>query len=110
MVRLAIAALVEGNLGLKTYQSLAEEFHKLIASYRSGLTDLAHLSQRSETLIEAMCPNLTTDTFSQAMNCVYLIEDVNALVLDEGRRVTDTEQSEINAQLKALEHFLLQTQ
>lgn len=108
MVRQAIAAFLEGNLELKTYQSLAEELRKLITTYRSGSSDLAHLSQRSETLIEAIRPHLTADMFSQAINYVYLIEEMNALVLDENRRVTDMEQHEIFTQLIKIENLLLQ--
>lgn len=91
---------------MKTNQLLSDELHKLLASYRGGLSDLAHLSQRAETLIEEIRPHLSADTFSQAMNCVYLIEEINALVLDESRRVTDSEQNEIHTQLTILESIL----
>jgi hypothetical protein len=90
---------------LKTDQFLSEDLCKLIASYQEGSTDLAHLSQRAETLIEAMRPNLPADTFSKAINSVYLIEDINALVLDESRQVTAGERQDIHAQLSMLENL-----
>jgi hypothetical protein len=90
---------------LRNNQLLTGELHKLIASYRDGSSDLAHLSQRAETLIEETRPNLLADNFSQAMNCVYLIEEINALVLDESRQVTDIEQRDICTQLTILENL-----
>ena len=90
---------------MKTTQSLSEDLHRLIASYHEGSSDLAHLSQRAETLIEAMRPNLQADAFSMAMNSVYLIEDINALVMDESREVTVVEQQAIHAQLSVLENL-----
>jgi hypothetical protein len=106
MGRLAARAFLNGDIELKTNQLLSDELHKLLASYRGGTSDLARLSQRAETLIEEIRPHLSTDTFSQAMNCVYLIEEINALVLDESRRVTDSEQHEIHTQLTILESIL----
>lgn len=106
MAHLAIRVFLNGDIELKTNQFLTEELRKLIASYRGGSSDLAHLSQRAETLIEEIRPNLLGDTFSQAMNCVYLIEEINALVMDEGRPITDTEQHDIGTQLSILENLL----
>jgi hypothetical protein len=105
MGRLATRAFLNGDIELKNNQLLTDELHRLIASYRGGSSDLAHLSQRAETLIEETRPNLLADTFSQAMNCVYLIEEINALILDESRRVTDTEQHDIHTQLTILENL-----
>lgn len=79
---------------------------RLIDSYYDGSSDLAHLSQRAETLIEAMRHHLPADNFLKAMNCVYLIEDINALVMDENRKITTVEQHDINAQLSILENLL----
>lgn len=90
---------------MKTTQFLSEELCKLISSYHEGSSDLAHLSQRAETLVEAMRPNLLADTFSKAMNSVYLIEDINALVMDESRQVTAGELHDVHAQLSMLENL-----
>lgn len=91
---------------MKKNQLLSEELHRLIVSYHDGSSDLAHLSQRTETLIEAMRPHLLADTFLKAMNCVYLIEDINALVIDENRQITAVERHDIHAQLSILENLL----
>jgi len=53
-----------------------------------------------------MRPHLLADTFLKAMNCVYLIEDINALVMDENRQITAVERHDIHAQLSILENLL----
>ena len=105
LVHPVIRAFPSGDLELNINQTLTEELHKLIASYRAGTSNLAYLSQRIETLIEAMRSNLSADTFSRAINSVYLIEEINALVLDESRRTTDIEQHDIHTQLEKIEYL-----
>jgi hypothetical protein len=99
--------VLDGGVQLEITQVQKQELQNLITSYRNGSSDLAHLSQRIEILIEAMQSTLPISTFSKAMNCVYLIEDINALVLDEKRPITEVEQHEIHAKLLLIESHLL---
>lgn len=71
--------------------------------YRDGLINLAVFSQKAETLIEKTQPSFSPTVFLKAMNCVYLIEEVNALVSDENRTLSEIEQHDINTQLVVLE-------
>jgi hypothetical protein len=83
--------------------SLSHALLALIASYREGSTRLHSLAAGIETLVERMQSSLSAEDFGRAMNCFYLIEDVNALTLDEGRQPTQVEQDSIHRQLNLLE-------
>ena len=86
---------------------LTREFLALAASYRGGRVGLAPLASRAESLVEQMCDQLPTDVFSSAMNCVYLIEEINAIILDENRPITDGERGMIDRQLQSLTELIL---
>ena len=92
---------------MKNNRLLSEELHQLIDSYHSGSSDLAHLSQRAETLVEAMRPRLPADIFLSAMNCVYLIEEISALAMDEDRKITAVESQDIDQHLSILEDLVV---
>lgn len=82
--------------------SLARELLALAASYRGGCSSLPALASRAETLIEQMRGHLPADVFSGAMNSVCLIEEINAVILDENRPLTDGERAMIDRQLDCL--------
>jgi hypothetical protein len=82
-----------------------EELRILITSYQDSRIGLAHLAQHLELLIEQMQPSLSANTFSRAMNRAYLIEDINALVQDECRQVTEAELDDVNANLLMLQNM-----
>ena len=86
---------------------LTRELHALAASYRGGCIGLPTLASRAESLVEQMCDQLPTAVFSGAMNCVYLIEEINAIILDENRPITDGERGMIDQQLETLTELIL---
>ena len=91
---------------MKTDNILVQELLKLGASYRAGAVGLNTLAFRSETYIEYLQSELPTEDFACAMNCAYLIEEINAVVLDENRRPTQEEQDAINKELTLLEKII----
>jgi len=95
----------DGGHKLKN-DELIREISALSASYRAGSAELDSLSYRAELLVEQMRACLSDDGFSRAMNCVYIIEEINALVLDENRQITQSEQGEIESQLALLEKLV----
>ena len=50
-----------------------------------------------------MRSELSSKDFSHAMNCIYLIEEINALCLDEGRKPTQEEKDAILFELDVLD-------
>lgn len=86
---------------------LTRELLALAASYRGGCIGLPTLASRAETLVEQMSDQLPTEVFSVAMNCVYLIEEINAIILDENRPITDGERGMIDRQLESLTELIL---
>lgn len=91
---------------MKTDNVLVQELLKLNALYRASAASLNTLASRSETLVEHMQSELPTQDFACAMNCVYLFEEINALVLDENRQPTYAEQEAIKNELALLEKII----
>ena len=79
-----------------------EELFDLISSYQIGSTDLNSLCFKSELIVEEMRPRLSSWDYSSFMNCVYILEEINALILDEARSLTHAENTEIESQLTLL--------
>lgn len=78
----------------------------LIHSYENSSIDLNHFCFESELMIEKMKKLFFIDHFSKAMNCVYTLEEINALSLDEERSITQEEHLEISNQLNLLKKFI----
>lgn len=91
---------------MENCNSLTRELIDLILSYRVGTTELNSLSFKSEVLVEKLRLCLLAEDFSRAMNCVYVIEEINAVVLDENRQPKQPEQDEIERQLALLEKLV----
>jgi hypothetical protein len=85
---------------------LVQELFRLCVSYLAGTVRLHSLASRSETLVGQMQAVLPPQDFACAMNCVYLFEEINALVLDENRLPTQEEDDSIRDQLNRLENIL----
>ena len=83
-------------------RTLSASLQALEASYLTGDIPLNAVVHRAEALLEEGKAMLTPDAFLRAMNCVYLIEDVNALVLDEGRPLKEGERASIATELGRL--------
>jgi hypothetical protein len=91
---------------MKTDNILIQELIKLNASYRARAVHLNTLASHSETLLEKMQSALPDEDFARAMNCVYLIEEINAIVLDESRQPTHAEQKAIENEMAILEKII----
>lgn len=93
---------------MNTTSPLVLEILGLCSQYREESVLLATLASRSETLVEQMRSELSSEDFLHAMNRVYLIEEINALCLDENRNPTREEKNAIFADLDALERIFIQ--
>ncbi len=85
---------------------ILQQLHDLISCYRKGAVELSSLSFKSEVLVEKMRPWLPSGAHSEAMNCVYVVEEINAVVLDENRNVTKEEVAEIERRLVLFEKLI----
>ena len=85
---------------------LVQQLRDLISRYRRGAANLNSLSFKSELLVEEMRACLSPSGHSEAMNCVYVIEEINAVVLDENRSVSQEELAEIERRLALLEKLV----
>lgn len=91
---------------MKKEKLSTQELCDLIFSYQIGSTDLNFLCFESELLVEEMRPHLSSGDFSSFMNCVYVLEEINALILDEARSLTYAENAEIEGQLALLKKLV----
>ncbi|QNP59931.1 hypothetical protein [Paenacidovorax monticola] len=87
---------------------LAQQLLDLISSYQIGSIELNSLCFKSELIMEGMRSYLSSEIFSKAINCVYVLEEINALILDEARQLTQAERTEVEGQLNLLKHCLRQ--
>lgn len=85
---------------------LLQELATLSAGYRAGSVPLPRLASRAEVLVEEMHTLLPAEDFARAMNCVYLVEEINAVVLDERRSPTESEKEAIERDLSLLERLI----
>lgn len=92
--------------GLENDNLRIQQLLDLICSYQIGSTELNSLCFKSELMVEEMHPRLPSGDFSKAMNCVYVLEEINALILDEARPVTQAEHTEIESQLALLKKLI----
>lgn len=85
---------------------LVQELSALCAAYRAGAIRLPSLASRVEILVESMHAHLPGEDFARAMNFVYLIEEINAVVLDENRPLNTPEKEAIENDLSLLEKLV----
>ena len=88
---------------LRTHQLL-----DLISSYQTGSTEFSSLCFKSELMLEDMRLNMSGNEYARAINCVYVLEEINALILDETRPASQAERAEIENQLVLLEKIVTQ--
>ena len=70
--------------------------------YLAGRISLDTLVQRCEALLGQSESVLSPETYQHAMNCIYLLEDINAVVLDESRSVSERERLSVESELQKL--------
>ena len=76
----------------------------LISSYQVGATELNSFCFKSELLVVDIRPCMSSEDFSKAMNCVCVLEEINALILDEAWLASQIEYPEIERQLALLKN------
>lgn len=64
---------------------------------------LPSVVNRAESLVDQLEASLSSDVLREARNSVYLMEDINALALDEVRPLTTAEKDAVHHQLTRLE-------
>jgi hypothetical protein len=79
------------------------EFERLVLQYRNGNTNLSILASRSESIVESLRVDLKPSDYSKVMNSIYLIEEINALALDEDREPLAVELDSVAAEIKKIE-------
>ena len=84
---------------------LFSELRSVIDSYRAGSTRLEYLASRTEELVTHLEPVLPAEAFCAAMNAVYVIEEINAVALDEGRAIGERERQLIEEALATIEQL-----
>ena len=87
---------------LKSTQMLINELFVTISSYEQEAVDLDDLCFKAEVYLERLQEFLPAAAVSEALNCVYLLEEINAVVLSEVRQINAAESKEIEKQLERL--------
>ena len=85
---------------------LLKEIKDLEDKYSNHQISLDVVVQRCEQLIESNRQSIPASVFLRTMNCLYLLEDLNALSFDEGRSINEKEFSYAVAQLVKLSDIL----
>ena len=91
---------------METRERLVRELAAISAAYRAGSVHLSSLASRVEFLIEQMRVHLSAQDFAHTMNCVYRIEEINAVILDEQRQLTQSENQAIENDISLLENLI----
>ncbi len=87
--------------------TFSHELSELCSSYRLGRLPLSEWSQRAEYLVDAGRGLLPRDRADSLQNWIYLVEDVVALSLDEGRALNETEVDQVLKAMMAIDHLVL---
>lgn len=82
--------------------SLTESVRALEDQYLASGISLNALVHRGEALLEQGKSVLPPEKHQRAMNCIYVLEEINALVLDEGRSMSADERLRVGAELQKL--------
>jgi len=91
---------------MKSNDILVKEFFRIKDLYLSGEIHLHHLASKIEIIIENMQKKITEESFLVALDCVYLIEDINGLSLDDERYPTLKENTLITKALLEIEMII----
>lgn len=87
---------------MRTFDEQREALRTIIATYRSGEESLNALATQSEGILSAMGVHLGEALLQRAMNCAYIIEEINAVVLDENRSPNVSERLQIENEIERL--------
>ena len=87
---------------MRTLDEQREALRTLIATYRRGEASLNTLASQSESLLSEVGMHLGEGILQKAMNCAYIIEEINALVLDENRTPNASERLQIEKEIERL--------
>jgi hypothetical protein len=82
--------------------NLTDSVRALEDQYLAGAISLNALVLRVEALLEQGKSVMFPAAHQRAMNCVYVLEEINALVLDEGRSIEADERLRVAAELRML--------
>lgn len=91
---------------MRDSSNIAESVRMLEAQYLAGGITLNALAHRAEVLLEQARSALSPEKHQQAMNCAYVIEEINALVLDEGRAMSAGERLRLTIELQKLSSLM----
>lgn len=101
-----LALFAKGRKRLENDNSSAHELLELISLYQIGSTTLNCLCGKSMTILSVEVQHNPSETLSRALNCAYLLEDINATLLDEARQITLSEREEIEGLLTLLKKLI----
>lgn len=87
---------MEGNT------SIAESVSAIESQYLANGISLNTLVHRCEAVLDQSRSVLPPAVHQRAMNCIYVIEEINALILDEGRSLRDDECARVKLELQRL--------
>ena len=87
---------------MKDSTDLIVSVSALETQYLTSANSLNSLVQRGEALLEQGKSALNPQRHQRAMNCIYVLEEINALVLDEGRSISTDERLRVAAELQKL--------
>jgi hypothetical protein len=82
--------------------NLSDSVRALEDQYLASAISLNALVHRGEALLEQGKSVLPPEKHQRAMNCVYVLEEINALMLDEGRLMRADERLRVAAELRML--------
>ncbi|WCM86433.1 hypothetical protein [Acidovorax sp. NCPPB 3576] len=83
-----------------------EKLFELIAGYRNGSLSLDSLCFNAELVLGEIFKENTHLDFSKVINFIYVLEEINALTLDEIRSINEAEKTEIDIQIALIERFV----
>ncbi|GKS92690.1 hypothetical protein [Acidovorax sp. SUPP2539] len=83
-----------------------EKLFELIAGYRNGSLSLDSLCFNAELVLGEIFKENTHLDFSRVIDCIYVLEEINALTLDEGRPINQAEKDEIDIQIALIERLV----
>jgi hypothetical protein len=90
-----------------TYQNhAAEVLSKAIAAFRAGDFTLPSLAFRVAATLEELSPSLPAEAARKALDCAYLIEEVNAVALENGVVPSSHELAGVESALRTIESLL----
>jgi hypothetical protein len=79
----------------------------LNARYRLGELTLSEWSQRAEYLVDDGHELLSSEQVNSLLDWIYIVEDINALTLDERRQLNGTEADQVVKAMMEVDHLVL---